>query len=118
MKLALTSTLTGSGQLDGQRDFLTTYQAEFSREQQALAAKRKATQLGLSGNIAGSETKSAGIHCFHETKHDKNKSFLECLSQPCQNDGCCPSTDEVPFGTYHWKRCDVTKTHHPGLCYR
>lgn len=118
-------------------DFLTTYQLEFSQDQKAQAAKRKA-QLEASGALQGmtaaqaNNTQINGLKTtgkFELRKHDKNTSNLYYLlesqaakdlgiADPPQRVNVDNNEDHFQFGTYHWKRCDVTKEFHPGLCYR
>lgn len=123
--------------LSEEPDFLTTYQLEFSQDQKAQAAKRKA-QLEASAalqSLTPAQTNSGQINGMKTTgkfelrKHEKNTSNLYYLlesqaakdmgiADPPQRVNVDNSEEHFKFGTYHWKRCDVTKEFHPGLCYR
>lgn len=118
------------GRLQKEQDFLTTYQAEFSQTQKVMADKMR-SQAMRSGEVPGglpTKTSDSYIEAGNK-KHDKNRSNLYYLLEsqtipgfPAQADQprLDPPTPELEpsFGTYHWKRCEVTKTAHPGLCYR
>lgn len=123
--------------MNQEADYLTTYQVEFSQEQEAQAAKRRAQRdASATGFVLQDHKDSTNrVHGLKTTgkmdlgKHDKNVSNLYYLfeSQAARDLGLVDppkqvnmenSEEHFQFGTYHWKRCDVTKTFHSGLCYR
>jgi predicted phosphoadenosine phosphosulfate sulfurtransferase len=124
-------------QMNGEPDYLTTYQIEFNQEQEAQAAKRKAQREASATGFVLQDHKESinrtnGLKTTGKMelrKHDKNVSNLYYLlesqaatelgiADPPQRMGRENSEEHFQFGTYHWKRCDVTKDFHPGLCYR
>ena len=118
-------------ELSKQSDFLTSYQLQFNQEQLASIANRGTRKIGVEREQILEKSfglKSTGK--FELPKHDKNASHLYYLleTQKSANEKSVNETEKqttsmneeehFKFGTYHWKRSDVTKSHHPGLAYR
>ena len=126
-------------QVAKQSDFLTSYQSQFSQDQRAsLAANKRSQSISNygTGKIEGERRmtidKSIGLKTtgkFELEKHDRNASHLYYLletqnvnsknvNENLNKLSLGNNEEHFKFGTYHWKRCDVTKTYHPGLAYR
>ena len=120
-----------------QSDALTSYQAEFHPRSPASPNEQTSGQSGCLA-VNGSPpmgTLGAKIFGLKTTgklelgKHEKNRSNLHYLMQSdhaLRTGGANPEPkvtlvnqeEHFQFGTYHWRRSDVTKSFHPGLVYR
>lgn len=123
-----------------ENDFLTSYQIEFQKNQEAskCLSSQKNVECSLRSNDQPFEcTRQTQNEIFGAKTsgklaldtHQKNVSHLYYLldSSHAKMSGLIDKKPQVnlenseehfKFGTYHWKRSDVTKNFHPGLAYR